>query len=65
MRTYLFKMCNADGSTPLGESPEYEIVAEDAHKAFNIAYKEHPEQEIVSWGFKDDILKMRKEFGIS
>lgn len=65
MRTYLIKMCNIDGSTPLGESPEYEIEAEDVRGAFNIAYKEQPDQEIVSWGSKDDILKMRKEFGIS
>jgi hypothetical protein len=28
-------------------------------------FTDHPEQEIVSWGLKDDILKMRKEFGIS
>lgn len=65
MKTYLIKMCNIDGSTPLGESPEYSIRAEDAQGAFSIAYKEHPDQEIVSWGLKDYILKMRKEFGIS
>lgn len=65
MRTYLIKMCNIDGSTPLGESPEYEIEAEDAYMAMEFAYKEHPDQEIVCWGRKDYILKMRKEFGIS
>ena len=65
MRTYLVKMCNADGSTPLGECPEYEYVSEDYHSLMERVFKEHPEQEIVSWGLKDYILKMRKEFGIS
>jgi hypothetical protein len=68
MRAYLVKMCNMDGSTPLGECPEYEIEVEDTqdmHDARHKATTLHPEQEVVSIGLKSEILAYEKRYNLA
>lgn len=60
MKTYLIKLCNQDGSTPLGQCPEYEVEAEDYLDAQAKALREHPGTEVVSWGLKSDIEAFNK-----
>ena len=60
MKTYLIKLCNQDGSTPLGQCPEYEVEAKDYLDAQSKALSEHPGTEIVSWGLKSDIEAFNK-----
>lgn len=62
MKAWLVTMCKADGSTPLGESPEYELEAEDYISARAKAHSEHPGEEIVSLGLKSDIERFNKEY---
>lgn len=64
MKTYLIQLCNADGSTPLGQSPTYEIEATDYIDAQHKAMQEHPGTEVVSWGLKSDIEAYNKSWGL-
>lgn len=64
MPAYLATMCNKDGSTPLGECPEYELEAADRSDAVYKFCNAHPHQEIVSIGRKDEILAYEKRYNI-
>ena len=64
MPAYLATMCNKDGTTPLGECPEYEIEAADRYEAVAKFCKEYPHQEIISVGLKEQILAHEKDWGI-
>lgn len=63
MPTYLFELCNDDGSTPLGRCPEFEIEGADHLEARGKVLNAHPGHEVVSWGLKSDIEASRKWFG--
>jgi hypothetical protein len=54
MNKYIVKMCKIDGTTPLGECPEFEIFAKGLNDARNKICIEHPEYEIVSWDHADN-----------
>lgn len=66
MKTYLIQLCNADGSTPLGQSPVYEIEieGEDHLDAKFKAMKAHPGTEVVSWGLKSEIEEYNKRWNL-
>lgn len=67
MRSYLVKMCKKDGSTPLGECPEYEIEVDEMeriHHAHDLAVRKYPDQEVVSIGLKMEILAYERKYNI-
>lgn len=63
MNRYLVEMCKVDGTTPVGECPEYEIAATDIDDARGKALTGHPDEEIVSIGLKSDIQNSRVKYG--
>lgn len=64
MKTYLITLCNADGTTPLGQCPAYEVDGENYLDAQAKALREHPGTEIVSWGLKSDIEAYNKRWNL-
>lgn len=65
MKTYLVTKCKKDGSTPLGQCPEVEIEAEqlEGHNSYQSLmvrfFELYPGWEIVSWGLKVEIQRMK------
>jgi len=54
MKRYLFELCKADGSTPLGENIKAACTARDRNEAHAIILGHFPEYEVCSWGCVDD-----------